>query len=178
MKKFTDACKTKKTRSVWALQAEAVLYFIHRFVKTFQCYSLDCLSYKHLSLVCKQFVWLQYYRLDWREIKERIIFLAVLELKENIQVPLLCCDDSLPSSCSDSSVICLPSVLSSQSGEVISEKHAGYNDPIFYIYTSGTTGASEDPKTFIKNMFQVFPRQQWSSTLATCLPATVSTAWV
>jgi len=65
---------------------------------------------------------------------------AVLELKENIQVPLLCCDDSLPSSCSDSSVICLPSVLSSQSGEVISEKHAGYNDPIFYIYTSGTTG--------------------------------------
>ena len=37
-----------------------VMYFIHRFVKTFQCYSLDCLSYKHLSLVCKQFVWLQY----------------------------------------------------------------------------------------------------------------------
>ena len=39
-------------------------------------------------------------------------------------------------------VVTLPPVLASQPTAQLTEKFAGYNDPIFYIYTSGTTGAS------------------------------------
>ena len=71
---------------------------------------------------------------------------ALLELQSSIQVPLLCADAALPPSLSSKSVIFLPSLLSSISGEVLTEKHAGYNDPIFYIYTSGTTGRNRKLK--------------------------------
>ena len=41
---------------------------------------------------------------------------------------------------SPTEVTSLPSVLAAVSTEPLTEKFAGYNDPIFYIYTSGTTG--------------------------------------
>ena len=43
----------------------------------------------------------------------------------------------------------LPSVLAAVSTEPLTEKFAGYNDPIFYIYTSGTTGM---PKVTYKTL--------------------------
>ena len=63
-------------------------------------------------------------------------FAAVFEVRDKINVPLLCADKSII----DDQVTILPSVLEKYSGEPLTEKYAGYNDPIFYIYTSGTTG--------------------------------------
>ena len=57
-------------------------------------------------------------------------------MRNRINVPLLCADKTII----DDQVTILPSVLEKFSGEPLTEKYAGYNDPIFYIYTSGTTG--------------------------------------
>jgi len=61
---------------------------------------------------------------------------AVMEVHDKISVPLLCADSI---NC-DENVTILPSILATISGEPLTEKFVGYNDPIFYIYTSGTTG--------------------------------------
>lgn len=59
-----------------------------------------------------------------------------MEVHDKISVPLLCADSI---NC-DENVTILPSILATISGEPLTEKFVGYNDPIFYIYTSGTTG--------------------------------------
>jgi len=61
---------------------------------------------------------------------------AVLEVRNKISVPLLSADEFMDAA----DVTILPHVLKSISCEPLTEKCAGYNDPIFYIYTSGTTG--------------------------------------
>jgi len=68
---------------------------------------------------------------------------AVLELRDKISVPLLCADTELPGvkeEMKTKEITFLPPILATMSSEQLTEKYAGYNDPIFYIYTSGTTG--------------------------------------
>ena len=60
----------------------------------------------------------------------------MLEVRNKIRVPLLSADEFIDAA----DVTILPHVLKSMSSEPLTEKCAGYNDPIFYIYTSGTTG--------------------------------------
>ena len=72
-----------------------------------------------------------------------LIFSAVLELRDKISVPLLCADTELPGvkeEMKTKDITFLPPILATMSSEQLTEKYAGYNDPIFYIYTSGTTG--------------------------------------
>ena len=69
-------------------------------------------------------------------IQSHVLFIAVLEVRDKIKVPLLSADENMDAT----DITILPHVLKSMSSELLTEKCAGYNDPIFYIYTSGTTG--------------------------------------
>ena len=63
----------------------------------------------------------------------------MLELRADLSVRMFCVDSS---DLRDPEVTTLPPAIASQSPTPLTEKYAGYNDPIFYIYTSGTTGNS------------------------------------
>ena len=72
----------------------------------------------------------------------------MLELRDKISVPLLCADTELPGvkeEMKTKDITFLPPILATMSSEQLTEKYAGYNDPIFYIYTSGTTGIINTP---------------------------------
>ena len=73
----------------------------------------------------------------------------MLEVHDKISVPLLCADSIR----CDESVTILPPILAALSGEPLTEKYVGYNDPIFYIYTSGTTGHSNFKIFFLSKYF-------------------------
>jgi len=60
---------------------------------------------------------------------------AVLDIQQNIDAQLYCCDDR-----KQSDVKNLPFEIKSFEKNPLQEKLAGYDDALFYIYTSGTTG--------------------------------------